>query len=245
MEEDRISSAQAFGGCALEENNPYQAGRELVADYLCSSKEAFVQFLATNLLPNEYWFYVKGEIPEGKDVRAIDRKLLDLYGLNLSKWARARRRKKGEAKVRYIRVERFFVLIATYGRHPFFELEGKQIKDIRISPLKFNGYSISFKKGHSSVRMQQPIYRTYKAKVLALAKKIRSPGYWYSFFWNLPFSSYAGINQEKFSLLRLCNRIRKSSGLPTLDWERAIKLKRPPAKVFVEPETETTQVVEG
>lgn len=45
--------------------------------YQCevTTPEGFVQQLAVSYLGNGYWFYVTGDIPEGKDPRKVDAKL--------------------------------------------------------------------------------------------------------------------------------------------------------------------------
>ena len=69
--------------------------------YRCEavSAEAFVQQLACNLVNHGYWFYTVGQVPPSKEPRAVDRKLIEGYGLELSKWQRARRKANGHAKV--------------------------------------------------------------------------------------------------------------------------------------------------
>jgi hypothetical protein len=39
--------------------------------YEAMSVEGFVQMIASNYLPHGYWFYVTGQVPEGKDPSAI------------------------------------------------------------------------------------------------------------------------------------------------------------------------------
>ena len=98
--------------------------------YEAISVEGFVQQLAANYVANGYWWYVAGKIPERKDPRAVDEKLLDRYGIGISKWARARRKQSGLGNVQYLRHGRFFVLVATTGEHPVFR-EEPTIRDIR------------------------------------------------------------------------------------------------------------------
>src|SRR5262245_60629084 len=114
--------------------------------YQCeaTTPEGFVQQLAVSYLGNGYWFYVTGGIPEGKDPRSVDAKLLSRYQIDLSKWARARRKRAGKANLQYIRFGRFFVLLATHGEHPFFAEEASSIRDARRTPIRFRGYSISY-----------------------------------------------------------------------------------------------------
>src|ERR1051326_2786433 len=115
--------------------------------YRCeaASEAGFVQQLVLYLTQG-YWFYVSGHVPERKDPRAVDAKLIERYGIDISKWARARRKRAGHANMQYLRYEQFFVLLATHGEHCFF-LEEKNFRDVRRDSISFAGYSIGFKKG--------------------------------------------------------------------------------------------------
>lgn len=131
-------------------------------EYRCVAKsvEGFVRQLAVAYITHGYWFYVTGTIPEGKDPAAVDAKLIDRYGIAISKWARCRRKKQGLANMQYLRHERFFVLLATKGQHEFFDRERASIRDVRRKSIKFAGYSIGCRKGragrwHASVRVEQ------------------------------------------------------------------------------------------
>ena len=64
-----------------------------------TSVEGFVQQLAANYVANGYWSYVCGKIPESKDPRVVDRKLLGLYGIEISK-TRLSRVERAEAALR-------------------------------------------------------------------------------------------------------------------------------------------------
>lgn len=138
--------------------------------YRCvaTSVEGFVRQLAVSYITHGYWFYVAGEIPEGKDPAVVDAKLIERYGIAISKWARCRRKKQGLANMQYLRYGRFFVLLGTKGRHDFFEREGAAIRDVRRVPLKFAGYSVSCRKGrdgrwHASVRIAASEYAAIRA----------------------------------------------------------------------------------
>src|SRR4051812_19924295 len=125
--------------------------------FQATSYEGFLQQLSVSYVANGYFFYVAGRIPDHKTVERGDAKLITRYGINCSKWVRARRKRKGLANVQYLRYGRFFVLIATGGRHRFFEDEARAIKDIRQMPLRFGGYSVGCRLGrgryHPSVRI--------------------------------------------------------------------------------------------
>jgi hypothetical protein len=112
----------------------------------------FVQQLAVAYVGRGYFFYVLGEIPERKDPRDVDQRLIAKYGIAIGKTAWARRKAAGLANVQYLRYGRTFVLLATHGRHPFFEREGNLVRDVREVPIKFGGYAISYRAGHPHVR---------------------------------------------------------------------------------------------
>ena len=55
-------------------------------EYRCSavSIEGLVQQVAVSYLRHGYWWYVTGTVPEGKDPKSLDRKLIDKYGIHLT-----------------------------------------------------------------------------------------------------------------------------------------------------------------
>lgn len=54
-----------------------------------------------------YWFFVTGQIPVDKDPAAVDRKLIERYRGDISRWSRLRRKRAGIASVQYLRHGRF------------------------------------------------------------------------------------------------------------------------------------------
>ncbi len=133
-------------------------------EYRCeaTSVAGFIQQLAVAYIGHGYWYYVMGEIPAKKDPARTDRKIIEQYGVVLSKWARARRKQSGLANLQYLRHGHFFILVATAGRNEFFEKE-PVIKDVRDEPIKFAGYSIGYGYGqgrwHPTVRIELRRYR--------------------------------------------------------------------------------------
>src|SRR5262249_20511206 len=123
----------------------------------------FVQQIAVAYVGHGYWFYVTGQIPERKDPRAVDAKLIAKYGLAVGKATRARRKPARLANVQYISYGRSCVLIATMGRHAFFAEERGFIRDAREVPIKFAGYAISYRSDHPHVRIEQRRYLELKA----------------------------------------------------------------------------------
>ena len=176
---------------------------------------AFIQQLAVAYVANGYWFYVPGWIPVNKDPEAVDRKLIEQYGIDISKWERARRKKAGLANLHYLRHGRTFILIATHGQHRFFEDEANVVRDIRRVPFKLGGYSVSHRNGHASVRIDQETYKRLKAYLVDLAPR-RSVGHMIEEFGMIQFEPYAPIRRQLLNLLRGVNRARRRAGSSTV-----------------------------
>ena len=202
--------------------------------YRCEavSVEGFVQQLAVAYVARGYFFYVTGWVPERKEPQQVDDKLIQRYHIDLSQWARARRKRLGQASVQYLRHEDFFVILATHGEHPFFEAEGKNVLDVRRRSIKYAGYAVGFRGGHVQVRIDLPQYRLLKAWFEEEATR-RSAERLAKAFYDLPFEPYYLVRRQEFNLLRAVNRRRKAAGLSLVPKE-CIWLKRRPVKPFGE-----------
>src|SRR5262245_188997 len=218
----------------------FLGGWEMV--YRCEAKslEGFVQQLACCYIARGYHYYVVGEMPEGKDPRSIDARIIDRFGIDMSRFARARRKRAGLANAQYIRFRRFFVLLATEprGTHAFYlQHSPSQVRFIRDTPIALGGYSIGYHRGadrkwHVSVRIHPNRYRNVKAYLLDLAPK-RSCDQLEQEFLDLRFEPYAPVRRQLFSLLRAVNQSRAVGGLPTLPWS-CLRLRRRIVRPFDE-----------
>ncbi len=195
-------------------------------EYRCvaTSVEGFVQQVAVQYLRHGYWFYVAGQIPEGKDPAAVDAKLVQKYGIDVSRWERARRKRAGLANMQYIRHERYFLLLATHGRHRFFEEETKRIRDARKVPLKFDSYSLSFRSGRVCVRLKIDEYLRLKARFVGEANRLGREDL-QAMFLRLPFAPYAPVRQQLLQIWRTVNRVRQRAGrerirIDCVPWKR-------------------------
>ncbi len=182
--------------------------------YRCeaSSLAGFVQQLAARYVASGYVFYVVGRVPPGKDPHAIDAKLIDRYGIDCSKFVRARRKRAGRANIHYIRFRDVFVLLATHGEHRFFTAEGGQIRDARRQPIKVEGYAIAARGGRVSVRIERDEYRSLRAYFGGIATR-RSAAALADELASLPYEPYAPVRRQELGLLGLVNRARKGAGL--------------------------------
>lgn len=200
-------------------------------EYRCvtTSVEGFVQQLAVAYITHGYWFYVTGTIPEQKDPAAVDAKLIERYGIAISKWARCRRKKQGLANMQYLRHERFFVLLATKGRHDFFERERTSFRDVRRVSIKFAGYNIGCRKGrngrwHVSVRISPEEYLSLKACVNDMAQMAQEKAL-EAQMRRLCYARFVPVRRQLLSTVRSIDRARKTAGYSPID-ARALQLSR-------------------
>lgn len=195
-----------------------------------TSVEGFLQQVACSYLRHGYWYYVIGLVPDDKDPNDVDEKLIRKYSINVSESTRARRKKAGLANLQYIRFEQVFVIFATKGKHRFFIEEAKVIRDIRHVPIRFAGYSISYKKGgrtkdgqpdtkwHSHVAIERRRYLDLKAHFSENATRESSAVIAKSLY-HLPVVPYAPVRRQLLMILREINRIRKKQGKPPIPSE--------------------------
>lgn len=199
--------------------------------YRCvaTSIEGFVQQVACCYLVHGYVFYVRGNIPESKDPSAVDAKLIEKYGVDRSKWRRSVDVQEGIARMQYIRHDRTFLLMATHGKHEFFEREGDLVRDARKVPIRFAGYSISYRRGqdgkhHPHVRIEKEQLATLKQYFRQLA--LRPPGERIAReLADLPFEPYAPIRRQLLELLRVINKVRTQQAYPQIP-HRVLRFRR-------------------
>ena len=208
------------------------------------SVTGFVQQIACSFLRHGYWFYVTGCIPAGKDAGAVDRKLIEKYGIAMSESTRARRKQVGFANLQDIRHDRFFAILATKGHHRFFDEEAAGIRDMRRIPLQYAGYSISYRRGgrtrdgerdqrwHSHVEIERRRFLELKARFLHLAVH-RSPVNLAMAFYDFPFEPYAPVRRQLLTLLREVNAVRRQAGFQVLPVE-VLPLRRRIVKPFAD-----------
>lgn len=200
--------------------------------YIATTPEGLVQRVAVHLVPHGYLFHTSGVIPYPKEPGLTDQKLIGKYGIDVGRHVRVQQKKDGVARVQYVRHQRFFVLLATHGQHPIFQEE--RLKDLRESPLRFFGYSISYRRGvdgklHPSVRIE--LQELKRLKALFLADATRPLSWWRWRFHTFEYASYAPAIRQAHILRRAVNRVRKEKNLKEIPAE-FVRWERKPVKVF-------------
>jgi hypothetical protein len=184
------------------------------AGYRCVAVtlEGFIQQLSVSYVARGYWFYVTGRVPERKTPAEVDRALVDKYQVALSPQARARRKRAGGANVHYLRFQAYWVLLATHGTHRFFVEHEGHVRDVRRRPIRFGGYSVSFRGGHVQVRIDREAYLELKAYYLEEAKR-QSASWLEREFSRWPFEMYAPVRRQLLMIYREVCRERRRAGL--------------------------------
>ena len=209
--------------------------------YEATGIPGFVQQLAVSYLTNGYHQYVACRIPPHKDPVAVDCKLIRRYDIAVSKWTRARRKKAGLANLQYLRLGRYFLLLATSGRHRFFEDEAASIRDVsRGQPIQFASYSIGYYNGRVSVRLPLMLSQQVRGELLRLALRLDTASLDRRFA-SLPFEPYAPVRRQLYSILRAVNAKRKTAGLEMVDW-RCIRSRRRVVEALLPPQLESGKV---
>lgn len=214
--------------------------------YRCvaASPEGLVQQVAVSYLRHGYWFYVSGRLKPGADAEALDRKLLDKYGIAVSERERAARKRRGLANMQYIRYRNWFLLLATEGHHPFKQIERRVIRDCRRVPIRFEGYSIGYRKSgltpkgggspkwHACVRIDKPTERQLKAFFLERACH-RSVENLAIDFARVPYARYAPVRRQLLTILKAVNEARARTGYDPVP-HSALRLRRQIVRPFDE-----------
>lgn len=116
--------------------------------YLARNETALVQQLVRYVQAG-YRFYIVGSIGR-KSAEAVDERLLTKFDIRKSPQQRSRAKGRGESNLQYIRLDDFWVILATKGKHPFFGAhrtkQGRaEYKDLRRTALRVGPYAISSK----------------------------------------------------------------------------------------------------
>jgi len=218
--------------------------------YEAQSPESVVQLIAASYLRHGFYWYVTGSIPTGKDPVKIDRKLIAKYGIDVSEWERRSRKQRGIANAHYLRYQRWFILLVSEGHHALKQPatkggEGEYLRDCRRTPIRFQGYSISYRragvaaagvmspKWHAHVRIDDDTYRRLKAHFIDRAVH-RTADTLAADLARIPFARYAPVRRQLLNILRAVNERRRQQSYEPIP-PSVLKLRRTPVPVYVQP----------
>ena len=228
-------------------------------DYVATSREGFIQQIVSGWVRNGYYFYVQGEVPEGKDPTRLDEKFLFQYPIRMSAGKRYSRKKRGLVNVAYLRFDRHWIMLATKGKKgsgegflDWHRTEGRNVRNCRAGqPIKFFGYSISYVRGGYVLNREKqdsdgPAERDFKHRVrvqisreafaelkrtMLARSRDRSEDWFREMFWNQPYEPYAPVRKQLLDVLRQVNSKRKAAGMSKIPTD-VIRYQQRKVKVF-------------
>lgn len=192
-----------------------------------------------------HYFYIRCVIPDRKDPRAVDAKLIGLYDIARNNWQRKRRYLRDRAGVHYLRCGRLFVVMLTKGRHDaFYRDHANQVCDIRRTALKAFGYSIRYTYSQTEhrqrvfVRLDRKTYRELKSHMLSICtwECFRDRERMEREFSRLELEFSSPVYQQVYSVLKAVNRARRRRGFEPIG-HQCITHWVTVSKVFVDGET--------
>lgn len=209
-------------------------------DYLCKSWQFMLQQIVY-LTGKGYYYYFVGLIPEDKASKAkkIDKKIIDKYDIDLSKYQRNRRKQKKLANFYYLRWRNVFVVLHTDGdiMDDIKEKMDDEFFDIRVSQKGKNRLTIPISNVvsfnvvmHSNKAQKRTVTVVYSNSTFKEFKedldeilKYRSLSKLKAYFDRLAyFPAWAGIIKQNKLLLEEVYKLAKKYGLNTKN-KRLIK----------------------
>jgi hypothetical protein len=193
---------------------PKSVGVSNLKPFLANSTGELIRQLITDCIPNSYYFFLNGYTPEDEEPTETDSIILNM--IEAAKWRMGSR--KDQAQVQYLRHHRTYLLLATAGVHPIINDNAHLVRDIRKTPLGFNGYSISCQRvrGGSgyrgSVQVGVQYFGVFREKFLAMS--VRSSAVEMTdAFLALNFEPYPPVHEQLGALLKAVNEKRRAAGL--------------------------------
>jgi hypothetical protein len=219
--------------------------------------------ILVNLISKGYRYYFTGTIDDPAKCEVRDSRMLAYYDADLPKWTRERRRQRGEANFRYLRFSEWFIVLATEGTAArFWQEDRHRVRDVRNIPIRFKGYSISYRQGgwkdrrlwadplvrerdmkwHVRVQLDAETYAGVKAYFLNIATH-RQADFLAKEFLDLQFQPYRPVREQLLAILRAVNRERQLAGYQRIPYS-VIRFKRRIVRVF-EPTGKQTSLEPG
>ena len=183
---------------------------------VATSPEAFVRQVMASYLPNGYHYYVAGHVPHRYryDPERIDQVLSQKYFTNIGKSTRSGLRAHGQASIRYLRHDQFWILVCTKGSNGL-RATHRYVNHFSDRPLTAHGYSLRLVGDKAMAHVQREEYRQIKEILLTLCIKqqYQNPNYMAATIRNMfSFEPYAGVLQQFGLLMRQINRKRGKRG---------------------------------
>lgn len=166
------------------------------------------------------------QIPDGKQLWRIDKKLLSHYQVSYSPSVKVLRKKRGIARIAYVRFNREFLLLSTEGHHTTeFQLFSKYPdRDFRVKPLKVRGYQI-YLDGQTPIVEIEKLRFTRQARFV-LSQFAKSSTQVRGLVSGLSPFNFPGIVRQKRRILERVNVRRRRANLSLVQVDLSFGVKR-------------------
>lgn len=198
-------------------------------NYLCNSWQFMLQQLVY-MIGRGYYYYHVGIIPTSKGDKAnkIDSKIIQKYDIDLSKYQRARRKKKKLANFYYLRWQNIFVILHTDGQLEvpnddyFYDIRLKQCEanrlKIRVSDLLEFNLALQHKdsdKRSVTVAFSNTTFKEFKAQLEEFVqyRQVKQVNEFFKNLRNLP--AWQGVIKQEYKLLEEVYKMAKKYNLNT------------------------------
>jgi hypothetical protein len=181
--------------------------------YLANSTAELIEEV-TSLIPKGYLFYVCGPIKEGEAPEPTDEEVLQ--GIEGGKQQIPAR--KNRAQMRYLRLDRFCVLMATKGVRPF--LPEEEFLDIREYPVPCDGYYVSYRRTrdgkHGTLVELAPAYLARMTEKYLACAVLTSAEILEGYIRDFNCVPIPLVEKQIGAIVEAVNHKRRTAGLPLL-----------------------------
>ncbi len=191
--------------------------------YVAVSEESFVQQAVLNFTKGKCFWYVHGTIKPGKEEQT-DRKILEMYGIERSKFRKCRDMAKGIIKMQYLRFKNEYLIFASTGRPEkhltdFWENEKGQIRNIKRNGVTLFGKYHVYQGNKMQVRIPKQEYRGMQEYYLENATLWGKNHLENDLFSNVvsQYDMWGAVRFQMFNLIKKINKKRRSQGLKPIE----------------------------
>ena len=193
---------------------------------VAASRQAFIDQLAYAYIAYGYRFYVTGVVPERLTSGELDARLIEKFGLDISRDRRSSQRAAGDGSIHYLRHDRFWVLISTPARNgnQFFT-ENTEPRtgdhlwhDVWTRAISIHGYAIRAPVGKLLIKVERHEFKRLKSELLELAKFVPAERLTTILKQRFRYEQYPGVQEQLYGLVATLNQRPKRSGLGRIEF---------------------------
>ena len=169
-----------------------------------------------------------GVVPDRLTASELDARLIEKFGLDISRDRRSDQRATGNGSIHYLRHDRFWVLISTPARNGNrFFTENTEPKtgehlwhDVWARAIMFHGYAIRVPAGKLLIKVERHEFKRLKNELLELAKFVSGERLTGILCQRFHYEQYPGVQEQLYRLVECLNQRLKRSGLGRIEFSQ-------------------------